>query len=153
MRTPWGFILLACALGAPGAFSFAFGIYKLIDLRQFLSEARVTSGRVTGMRLLGTGDDTSTYEMTVIYPAPDGSSRTFRVKTSGSYSTDDRVEVLYSSADARVRGINTTWSTPIIMTIAGLAWSAFAVLLIVVAVRAPRAQPPSYPGTTSGKAG
>ena len=74
--------------------------------------------------------------LAVAYPTGTGRTRTLTVKTeNSSYREGAPVDVLYTGEDARVRGLNTTFGTPMIFTVAGLAWSAFAAFILAVALR------------------
>ena len=139
MRKAIGPILIILALGLPGVGIFAFGVHNLLDLRRFHAHARPVTGKVIDFKQIGTTEDGGIYSLAVAYPAPNGALRNVRVKTEKwDYAIGQPVAVLHTDdpqPEGRVAGVNTTWGTPVIMTVAGLAWSAFAAFMMAIAVR------------------
>jgi hypothetical protein len=136
MRKALGFVLLVSALGLPGVGLFIAGVHKMLDLRSFLANAQPVKGQVLSLTPLRTTEEGTTYALAVAYPTGTGRTRTLTVKTeNSSYREGAPVDVLYTGEDARVRGLNTTFGTPMIFTVAGLAWSAFAAFILAVALR------------------
>jgi hypothetical protein len=138
MREALGFVLLITALGLPGFGIFCAGVYQVHDRYRFLSAAQVAQGRVQSLTFLRAGEDSSTYQLDVVYPGSTGITRQLSVETSSSAFTEGQsIEVLYTTdpPEARVRGIRTTWGTPVAFLAAGAAWTGFAIFMLVVAFR------------------
>lgn len=139
MRKSLGFVLLMTLLGLPGVILLVVGITKVVRLRSFLSHARPATGHVVGFTHLRSHDDGDTYRLEVEYPSPTGASRRFAVETGNPHHVVGReIEVLCEETqppDARVRGIGTTWGTPVTFTVVGLAWASFAAFILVIALR------------------
>jgi hypothetical protein len=135
----FGFVLIMSLLGLPGVVLLGVGIYKGAALRSFLSHADTATGRVVAFTPLRSHEDGTTYGLVVEYPDPSGPSRRFSVETENPhYSVGQDVEVLYRTIqppEARVRGIDTTWGTPVIFTIVGFCWASFAGFILAVTLR------------------
>lgn len=139
MRRAFGFVLLVTLLGLPGAVLLAVGITRVVRLHTFLSHARPVTGHVVALTHLRSHEDGDTYRLEVEYPSPEGASRRFAVETGSSrFVVGREIEVLCMETqppDARVRGIETTWSNPVTFTVVGLAWASFAVFILVIGLR------------------
>jgi hypothetical protein len=77
------------------------------------------------------------YDVAVTYPLPNGKARRINAIAGTSYRVGESIEVLHADnpTEARVRGIGTTFGTPLIMAVAGLVWASFAALILTIIIR------------------